>query len=290
MSELQTEQFYERLMDLFYAKLFEFAQKRVKGSVNREYSADDVVGTTIRTLLRRKIHEAPRLKQISDGSGFGRQVLISETTKIGIDLCNKPKKLGESKELDAIFVICESRGGFTLRGNCPGSVTVNSVPQESASVPLGYGDKFSIAGTNKEFLFESPHLPEELWPLLVTIALRKIAKVQRRKFSHLFVNESALDSTGEFALLAQLFSSSKSEKEAFEKELRCESIRNGFKKLEEVAPDRLLLTLEMRLQGMSNQEIARELNLSVSRVKQLMKKIRDIIAGEMEQTYAYALH
>ena len=57
MSELQTEQFYERLMDLFYAKLFEFAQKRVKGSVNREYSADDVVGTTIRTLLRRKIHE-----------------------------------------------------------------------------------------------------------------------------------------------------------------------------------------------------------------------------------------
>ena len=157
-------------------------------------------------------------------------------------------------------------------------------------MPLEYGDQFRIAGTSKEFLFECPHLPEELWPLLVTIALRKIAKVQRRKFSHLFVNESALDSTGEFALLAQLFSSSKSEKEAFEKELRCESIRNGFKKLEEVAPDRLLLTLEMRLQGMSNQEIARELNLSVSRVKQLMKKIRDIIAGEMEQTYAYELH
>ena len=130
-------------------------------------------------------------------------------------------------------------------------------------MPLGYGDKFSIAGTNKEFLFESPHLPEELWPLLVTIALRKIAKVQRRKFSHLFVNESALDSTGEFALLAQLFSSGKSEKEAFERELRSESIKNGFKKLEEVAPERLLLTLEMRLKGMTNQEIAKELNLSL---------------------------
>ena len=155
-------------------------------------------------------------------------------------------------------------------------------------MPLEYGDRFRIAGTSKEFLFAGPHLPEELWPLLVTIALRKIAKVQRRKFSHLFVNESALDSTGEFALLAQLFTSSKSEKEAFERELRCESIRNGFKKLEQVAPDRLLLTLEMRLQGMSNQEIAKELNLSVSRVKQLMKKIRDIMVVEMEQTYACA--
>ena len=287
MGEGQADLFYESLMDLFYAKLFEFAQKRVKGSVNREYSADDVVGTTIRTLLRRKIHESPRIKQISGGTGFGRQVLISETTRIGIDVDDKPKKIGKSNELESIFVICEEQAGFYLRGNCNSSITVNSVPQEIAIVPLEYGDKFSVAGTNKEFLFACPHLPDELWPLLVTVALRKIAKIQRRKFSHLFINESALDSTGEFGLLAQLFSSAKSEKEAFERELRCESIRNGFRKLEEVAPERLLLTLEMRLNGMNNQEIAEELGLSVSRVKQLLKKIRDIIVGAMEQTYEH---
>jgi len=274
MSTVRADHFYEKLTELFYDRLFEFARKRVNGSVNREYSADDVVGTTLRTLLRRNIHGCPRLRE---GSG--------DSTRIGLDDSSQPQKLKSQHDLNPIFVIQENEGRFFVIGSTPNSVELNSVIQEAESVPLKFGDKFRVAGVDREFLFANPHLPDELWPLLVTIAARKIAKVQRRKFSHLFVNESALESTGEFALLAQLDNSTDSQKEMIAQELRSEAIRNGFRKVAEVAPERLLFTLEMRLKGMSNQEIADELCLSVSRVKQLLKKIRDIIVKTMDETF-----
>ena len=284
MITVEAERFYERLTDLFYERLLKFAQQRINGAVNREYSPEDVVGTTLRTLLRREIHQCPRLRVVSENQNDQWQTLVLKSTKISVD-GDEVRKFVEADGTRPTFVIAAENRQYLLKEYNSDSVEHNSIERNSTAVLLQFGDTFKISGHKPEFLFDYPHLPEELWSLLVTVAARKIAKVQRTKFKHLFINETALEFASEFSVLTQLSGNSALYRQSIEREVRSTAIRDGFKKVAEIAPDRLLHVLEMRLDGMSNQSIANELGLSVSRVKQLLKKIRDIIAKSIEDSY-----
>lgn len=129
-----------------------------------------------------------------------------------------------------------------------------------------------------------PHLPgDDIWKLLVVIALRKISAQRRRLLAAKRVGErtesafglQANDSASGFAI-DQVWDHRQTLESSDALSHACAEM------IQQLTDDRLQTTALLRLEGYSNREIAEQMNCSVSIIKQRIQRIRKLWQRSVE--------